>query len=41
MRTGARMSYIYVSMLCDLEDIVSVRVKRIGETMLRVEQRVK
>ena len=41
MRIDVTMGYSYAFMWCDLEDFVSERVKIIGTTMLRVEQRVR
>ena len=41
MRTNVRMGHSYAFMWSGLEDFVSVRVKGIGGTMLRVEQRVR
>ena len=41
MRTNVRMGRSYAFMWCGLEDFVSVRVKRIEGTMIRVEQRVR
>ena len=35
------MGYSYFYVLCELEDFVPVRVKRIGWTMFRVEQRLR
>ena len=35
------MDYTFFFFLCDLEDSVFIRVKRIGGTILRVEQQVR
>ena len=41
MLIGAKVDYSHFFLLCNVTCVVSVRVERVGETILKTEQRVK